>query len=122
MSDNSFDIGFSEQILSLFEIDYLGKFVETLQGERLIARISLGLGQDEIISQRSVYTYFDLFGDVGGLAGTLFIIFQAVMEVYFYFTPDQILLGISEKVFHRKQPPQRRALVHGRQLEDNYLS
>ena len=50
-------------------------------------------------TERSVYTYFDLLGEVGGLQSTLVIFGQVFMYFYYFIYPYEFIRHTANKIF-----------------------
>ena len=60
---------------------------------------AIGLGKDSYTTKRSVYTYFDLLGDMGGLQSTLLLFGQVFMFLFGLVTPDPLTIKLISSLF-----------------------
>ena len=96
--NRKFDIGFSSDTYRLVTYEEGGSF-SLIDRPNTLSSLLLRVGTDIIETERSVYTYFDLLGDIGGLQGTLISIFTTFLYFIRIFLPDQILKKISSKIY-----------------------
>ncbi len=54
------------------------------------------------VTTRETYTFFDMFGDVGGLAEFVYVIIHAFVS---YFARSQLTTETAAKLYSWKQPP-----------------
>ena len=77
------DIGFLSETIQTFEFDLsqATNIYDFRTYEGRLSEMMFVLPKTKIIQQRSVYTYFDLLGDVGGLQG---IIMQGAATLLYF--------------------------------------
>ena len=90
-STNKWELGFTEQettIYGLSQVEY--EEIES-SNPNLIYKLNLMMDRDLETRSRSLYTYFDFLGDVGGLYGIFVQLAQLLLFILSFFSPDSML-------------------------------
>ena len=100
MADSKFDIGINQKEIELWDVFEYDTYMNSFGEGKHLSAVMLELDKDIINHDRSVYTYFDLFGDLGGLKGSLDGFAHVLILFINIFWPNTLITGIMQKLFN----------------------
>ena len=123
-AENKLGIGiFPEIEKSWFEIDHASELrIQTQEPETFFFEFALTLNRDIVYHTRSIYSFFDLLGDVGGLFDALKGIASVVVSLSFTLFGNPMEKYLLSAVFKREKGSNNRDQVYKPRLLDKIQS
>ena len=97
------NLGFSLKELEFYSMTYSPMTQRSKEGANYVFKLNFAMNQDQVIYERSIYTFWDLAGDVGGLFDFLKLVGFQLTTFISFLTGSGIDRFLVSKLFFREQ-------------------